>query len=636
MELRYVPRAEFDRIRSLEGDRYERTAAFADACRLNVLYMVQRVGSGHLGTTFSSLDIVTWLHLEVLGQGDRYFSSKGHDAPGLYALLTALGRLDFDLVHQLRRLDGLPGHPDVAATPEVVTSTGSLGMGISKARGFVLADRLLGRTGHVYVLTGDGELQEGQIWESLQPTANRRLEEITVIVDRNEVQSDTWVSQVSDLGDLEAKFAAFGWAIGRCDGHDVRSLAETLEGLAAQKRPKLVIATTRKGAGVSFMEAQGHLPVTDTALYAYHVGAPPPEEYERAVEEVRARLDGRLSRLRTGPVGLVAAEPPEHLAAAREHRQRLVATYGQALVEQAEREPRLVALDADLRKDCGLVEFRERFPERYFQCGIAEQDMVSQAGAMALAGLLPVVHSFACFLSTRPNEQIYNNATEGTKVIYIGSLAGLVPGGPGHSHQSVRDISALGAVPGMALIEPFSEHEAHAALDWAVNRAPASVYIRLVSVGWAVGFEPPAVDELVPGRGTVLRAASDALLVAAGPVMVAGAWRAADLLEADGIEAGVVSLPWLRGVDGAWIAEVADGAPVFCLDNHYVTGGQGDAVVAALAAEAPDAASRVHRLGIEEVPRSGENNEVLRAHRLDGESIAEAARARLGALLSAS
>jgi len=634
VELTYVPQTEFDRIRSLEGDRYERTAAFADACRLNVLYMVQRVGSGHLGTTFSSLDIVTWLHLEVLGEGDRYFSSKGHDAPGLYALLTALGRLDFDLIHQLRRLDGLPGHPDVAATPEVVTSTGSLGMGVSKARGFVLADRLLGRTGGVYVLTGDGELQEGQFWESLQPTANRSLEEITVIVDRNQVQSDTWVSQVSDLGDLEAKFAAFGWALGSCDGHDLRSLAETLERLRDEKRPKLVIATTRKGGGVSFMEPEGHLPVTDTALYDYHVGAPPPEEYERAVEEVRARLDERLARLGAEPVELVAAEPPEHLAAAPEHRQRLVGAYGQALIEQAEREPRLVALDADLRKDTGLVEFRERFPERYFQCGIAEQDMVSQAGAMALAGLLPVVHSFACFLSTRPNEQIYNNATEGTKVIYVGSLAGLVPGGPGHSHQSVRDISALGAVPGMALIEPFSEHEARAAVDWAVNRAPASVYIRLVSVGWAAGFEPPAVDELVFGRGTVLRTGSDALFVAAGPVMVGGAWHAAEMLEADGIDAGIVSLPWLRGVDGAWVAEVADGAPIVCLDNHYLSGGQGDAVVAALAAEAPDAASRVHKLGIEEVPRSGENNEVLRAHRLDGESIAEAARSRLRAPLS--
>src|SRR5204862_7211507 len=107
--------------------------------------------------------------------------------------------------------------------------------------------------------------------------------------------------------------------------------------------------------------------------------------------------------------------------------------------------------------------------------GIAEQDMVSQAGAMALDGLLPFVHSFACFLSTRPNEQIYNNATEGTKVVYVGSLVGLVPAGPGHSHQSVRDISALGAMPGMSLLEPFSENELRAALERSVHKAPSSV-----------------------------------------------------------------------------------------------------------------------------------------------------------------
>jgi transketolase len=621
--LRYIRKAELDRIRTLDGDRHERAAAFADACRLNVLYMVQRVGSGHLGTTFSSLDIVSWLHLEVLGEGDRYFSSKGHDAPGLYAVLTALGQLDFELIHQLRRLNGLPGHPDVAATPQVVTSTGSLGMGVSKARGFVLADRLVSRSGKVYVLTGDGELQEGQFWESLQPTVNRGLHEITVIVDRNLVQSDTWVDKVSDIGDLEAKGRAFGWAVASCDGHDLRSLASALDGLEHEQRPKLVIAQTKKGGGVSFMEPESHLPRTDTALYDYHVGALSAEEAERAVEEVRERLNDRLARLDSGPVELVDAEPPEHIPAAAEYRQRLVAAYGDELVNQAEREPRLVALDADLRKDTGLVEFRERFPDRFFECGIAEQDMVSQAGAMALAGLLPAVHSFSCFISTRPNEQIYNNATEGTKVIYAGSLTGLVPGGPGHSHQSVRDISALGAVPGMALIEPFSVHECRAAVDWAVNRAPGPVYIRLVSVPWAVGFEPPAVEELVPGRGTVLRPARDLLFVAAGPVMVAGAWRAADLLAEDGVEAGVVSMPWLRDVDGSWVAEVADGAPIVTLDNHYVTGGLGDGVLAALAADAPEAAARLHKIGVEEVPKSGENNEVLRAHRLDGDSIAE-------------
>ena len=122
---------------------------------------------------------------------------------------------------------------------------------------------------------------------------------------------------------------------------------------------------------------------------------------------------------------------------------------------------------------------------------------------MALAGLLPVCHSFACFLSTRPNEQIYNNATERSKVIYVGSLAGIVPGGPGHSHQSVRDISALGAMPGMALLEPFSEDEVRAALDWAVNDARR---VGLPAAGQrAVGARVRAAGDRAsssPGRGT--------------------------------------------------------------------------------------------------------------------------------------
>ena len=252
--------------------------------------------------------------------------------------------------------------------------------------------------------------------------------------------------------------------------------------------------------------------------------------------------------------------------------------------------------------------------------------MVSQAGAMALAGVIPVCHSFACFLSTRPNEQIYNNATERSKVIYVGSLAGLVPGGPGHSHQSVRDISALGAVPGMALLEPFSEGECRAIVEWAVHRAPGSVYIRLCSVPWALGFDPPAIEELSPGRGTVLRPAGEILFVAAGPVMVANAMHAADLLDVD---AGVVAIPWLRDLDGAWLAEVAGDAQVVTLDNHYVTGGQGDAVLAALAAE--EAPNRVHKVGVTSIPKSGGNDEVLKAHGLDAEGIAAQVRRRLGA-----
>ena len=120
--------------------------------------------------------------------------------------------------------------------------------------------------------------------------------------------------------------------------------------------------------------------------------------------------------------------------------------------------------------------------------------MVSQAGALALSGLIPAVHSFACFLAPRANEQIYNNATEHTKVIYAGSLVGLVPGGPGHSHQSVRDIALMGSLPGAALIEPATDDEARAAVRWAVREATGPVYIRLVSVPWELPVRAGARD----------------------------------------------------------------------------------------------------------------------------------------------
>jgi len=628
--LRYVPLAELERLRTLDAEPAARARAFADACRLNVLYMIARAGSGHIGTSFSSIDVVSWLHLDVLGEGDRYFSSKGHDAPGLYAVLIGLGQLEFGLLDRLRRLGGLPGHPDVLTRPQVVTNTGSLGMGISKAKGFVLADRLAGRSGRVFVLTGDGELQEGQFWESLASAANRGLSEITAIVDHNKIQSDTWVADVSDLGELERKVESFGWATGRCDGNDAADLARGLAELedAAAGRPRLLVADTQKGAGVSFMEPHG-LPPGGDELYAYHSGAPTPDEYGRAVAEIVERLGLRLEELGEEPVRLEEAEAPARSAPLSP--QKLVPAYGEALADVAESEPRLVALDADLLLDTGLVPFRRRHPDRFFECGIAEQDMVSQAAAMALTGLVPAVHSFGCFLSTRPNEQIYNQCTEGTRVIYVGSLVGLVPGGPGHSHQSVRDISALGAMPGMTLLEPCSEHEARLCVEWAVQEATGPVYIRLVSVPWDLGFEPPTPERLELGRGEIVRPGADAVIVGAGPVVLSQAYAAAEDLAERGVEAAVVDLPWLNEVDGAWLAELAARAPVFCVDNHYLTGGQGDAVASALATQTDTPVGLVRKLGVDRVPECGANDEVLRAHGLHAEGIAARVAAELPA-----
>jgi transketolase len=613
IRLRYVPPAELRRIRSL-GDAHVRAAAFADACRINALSSIMEAGSGHLGTSFSVMDLLAWLHLEVLEGDDVCFSSKGHDAPAAYAVLAGTGRIDFELLHRLRRLDGLPGHPDIGAVPAVHTNTGSLGMGISKAKGFARAARLRGRRRRVFVVCGDGELQEGQLWESLGQAANEGFGEITAVVDHNKIQSDTWVDEVSGLGDVEAKARAFGWATARCDGNDVAGFGAALGELLEREpdRPKLVVADTVKGAGATVFEPH-ELERSGTALYPFHSGAPEPERYEAAMAEILERLRERLGR------EPVIEELPLPARTAPTRPQRLVDAYGEALAEAGVREERLVALDADLYLDCGLIPFRRRFPERFVECGIAEQDMVSQAGALALGGMLPAVHSFACFLTPRASEQVFNNASEGTRVVYAGFLAGIVPGGPGHSHQSVRDIALMGSVPGMACLEPATEDEVRRCVEWAVSDAEGPVYLRFVSVPLELGFEPPAAAPLVRGRGTVVREGSRAAIVCTGPVLLSQAVAAAE----EAGDVAVIALPWLRDVDGTWLEEVTAGAPVLVLDNHVARGGQGDAVRAALGRP-------VEGIAVEGIPVCGTNDEVLRHHGLDASSIATRVRALLG------
>jgi len=285
--LSYVPLTSIDAVRRASADPIERAALLADVCRLNTLYMIMQAGSGHIGSSFSSTDLITWLWTEELADtnsgapgADIYFSSKGHDAPALYALLIALGKLDFDLLHKLRRLGGLPGHPDVETTPFIATNTGSLGMGISKAYGMARAHRFAGRGGRIVLMTGDGELQEGQIWESLQPCANERLSEIIAVVDHNKLQSDSAVAAVSDLGPIEDKFRAFGWEVCRADGHDFAAIRGAFAHFSTvTDRPKVLIADTIKGKGVSFMENNPK----------WHGVAPKPDEVAAALKELEAQ-----------------------------------------------------------------------------------------------------------------------------------------------------------------------------------------------------------------------------------------------------------------------------------------------------------------------------------------------------------
>jgi len=625
--LNYVPIEEFNRIKNLKISNYEKAIIFSNLCRINTLYMIAKAGSGHIGSSFSSMDILTWLYLfEMKGDiniinensNDIFFSSKGHDAPALYSVLIGLGKLDFELLHKLRKFKGLPGHPDIS-TPNIITNTGSLGMGISKAKGIVFANRRNKKSSRVFVLTGDGELQEGQIWESLLSAANNKLSEIIVIVDHNKLQSDTLVSKVSDLGLLEEKFSAFGWHVSRCNGNNINELAETFKNIREiNDKPKVIIADTIKGKGVSFME---HTSIdSDIEFYKFHSGAPSSDAYYRASLELVNLVNNML--IEKGLESIFLEKISRPVIETQNDQTRLIPAYSEILIEQARKNSKIIALDADLICDTGLVSFREEFPERFLECGIAEQDMVSQAGGMALMGLIPVVHSFSCFLSSRPNEQIYNNSTELTKIIYVGSLAGILPGGPGHSHQAVRDISSLSSIPNLYILEPSCEEEVKLLFNWCIDENTTSSYLRLVSIPFRKRAFLKNSYKVIKGQGVSIREGMDALIITYGPILLANSDEAATILESKyGLKIKIINLPWLNYIDKDWlISEIINFKYIFSIDNHYRNGGQGDRI-ADIISNQNKISSQLFRLCIEDKPSFGTNHEVLSFHELDPVSI---------------
>jgi transketolase len=310
IEIRLISENEFKRIRETTIDTYKRLALLSDMCAANALATVKRAGSGHLGSSFSSLDVVTYLyHFEMniaeLGvdhpDRDFYFSSKGHDVPGHYAVLHSLGLLSEEQFQRLRRLDGTHGHPDVSIAG-IEANSGSLGMGISKAKGMALAKKMSGAKGRVMVMTGDGELQEGQIWESLQTAAYQKVNNLIAIVDFNKIQTDKSVKDIIDLGDLAKKFEVFGWHAQTCNGHDFAELENAFTRLKqVNDRPKVLIADTIKGKGVSFMEGPRALQ-DGNGLYPWHSGAPDDDTFRAGYSEIVNRINARLEELDLAPL----------------------------------------------------------------------------------------------------------------------------------------------------------------------------------------------------------------------------------------------------------------------------------------------------------------------------------------------
>ena len=276
----------------MESSKKLELSRIANNIRMSIIEEVYNAKCGHPGGSLSIADIMTYLYFVEMNidpadprkvDRDRFVLSKGHTCPGLYATLALKGFFDWSELESLRHVGAmLQGHPDMKGVPGVDMSTGSLGQGISTACGMALSSKLDGAPFRVYTIIGDGESQEGQVWEAAMFAAHNKLDNLVVIVDQNGLQIDGTVEEVAGIEPLDKKFESFGFEVLKIDGHDFEQIAAALDKAKTVKgKPTAILAATVKGKGVSFMENQ----------VGWHGTAPNKEQYEQATAELQAEID---------------------------------------------------------------------------------------------------------------------------------------------------------------------------------------------------------------------------------------------------------------------------------------------------------------------------------------------------------
>lgn len=592
--------------------------------RVHSLRATSEAGSGHPTSCLSAADLVAAIFFHAMRFdprnpahpcNDRFVLSKGHAAPVLYAALAEAGALPIDQLLTLRKItSNLEGHP-TPRLPWVGAATGSLGQGLSVGMGMALNGKYLDALDYtVYVLLGDGEIAEGGVWEAAALASYYRLDNLVAVIDVNGLGQSQRTMYDHDVDVYARRFAAFGWDVRTVDGHNVAEIVAALDAARAVKdRPAMIVARTLKGKGVSFLEDRD----------GWH-GKPlkKGEELENALKELP--LNGSsgpfpISRPSAGSVTLPLAAgvfPTPNYRLGEKVATR--SAYGSALAKLGTVDPRVVSLDGDTKNSTFAEKFKDVHPERYFECFIAEQNMVGAAVGLATCGKIPFVSTFAAFL-TRAFDHIRMAAISGVSIKYAGSHCGVSIGEDGPSQMGLEDLAMMRAIPHSTVLYPCDAVSAEKLTALAAS-LPGATYIRTSRPATPVLYAN-AEEFPVGGSKTLRSSANDRLTVVAAGVTVHEALSAYETLKAAGIAIRIIDAYSVKPMDTESIFNAAKQTnnTVLVVEDHYYDGGVGDAVLNAVAVHG----ICVHKMAVTEAPRSGKPDELLDAYGISAGRIVE-------------
>jgi transketolase len=574
------------------------------------LVALHAAGSGHTGGTLSIMDITAALYLHVANHDpknpawpdrDRIIWSTGHKAPSLYLGLAFAGFCPLEEVMTLRKLSSpFQGHPHWLRLPGVEISTGSLGQGLSLAVGMALAARIDKKAHKIFCLMGDGEQQEGQVWEAAMEAGHFHLDNVIGIIDCNRLQIDGWVKDVMQVEPLADKYAAFGWEVLRIDGHDMNQVVEALKkAKTVVGKPVVILADTVKGKGVSFMEDKagwhGKTPNFDELMAGLKelglAESIPVTELLAKAKSYQAGVDRKLEAKMPKFSRDYWWNAGENMKVKMEPTRR---GFGQSLAANGDDE-RVVCLGLDISGSITISDFYAGKPERagrWISMGIAEQSATSAAAGMAREGKLPVLGSYATFSAARNLDQIRTSVCYGNfNVLIAGAHGGISVGPDGATHQALEDLFAMQGLPNMSVVVPCDIVETRKATEYLLLQHVGPKYIR-----FAREATPIVTDEATPfvfGKANTIRLrgekaefanafetrlaadykneSEDLSIVALGP-MVPEAMRAAWILKQEyGYETRVVNLHTLKPIDAEAVIRAArETGVVVTAEEHQI------------------------------------------------------------------
>ena len=582
----------------------------ATRLRIESIRATTTAASGHPTTCMSAAELMAALFFADMRfdpenpqhrAADRLVMSKGHAAPLLYAMWAEAGFIPRERLAELRLFaSNLEGHP-TPRLPFVDVATGSLGQGLAAGVGIALNARRIGSDYRTYVLMGDGETAEGSVWEAAASAHFHKLDSLCAILDVNGLGQSRATELDHDLETYRIRWSAFGWHAIVVDGHDLSQiLAAYKEARATKGRPTVILARTLKGKGVSFTEAQPN----------WHGKAMSKEQMEKAFVELDRQMQpetGAAPRIPSPPAERSEASP-QPMPPPQFQIGDMIATreaYGAGLAKLGSVDPRVVALDADVKNSTFSDRFEKLFPDRFYQNFIAEQVMIGASMGLAARGAIPFPSTFAAFL-TRAADFIRMAAISGVNIKVAGSHAGVSIGEDGPSQMALEDFAMFTAQPNFVALYPSDAVCTERLLaEAAAFHGP--VYIRTSRPKTPVIYEH---GEQFPIGGLKVLRKSDkdtATVIGAG-VTLFEALKAHDDLLAKGISIRVIDLYSVQPIDAASLIEAGQQTGrLITVEDHYISGGLGDAVARAVAS----AGLTVKRLAVMEIPRSGKPDELL-------------------------